>query len=34
MLVELEALFETGLGELINQIILFRLRQQKAPGQL
>ena len=34
MLIELETRFETGLGVLINQVILFLLRQQKAPGQL
>jgi len=34
MLVELETLFETGLGVLLDQVILFLLRQQKAPGQL
>jgi len=34
MLVELEALLETGPGELINHVVLLRLRQQRAPGQL
>lgn len=34
MLVELETLFETGLGVLLYQVILFLLRQQKAPEQL
>lgn len=34
MLVELETLFETGFGVLLDQVILFLLRQQKAPEQL
>ena len=34
VLVELETVFETGLGELVDQVILFFLRQQKAPRQL
>lgn len=34
MLVELETLFETGLDVLIDQVILFLLRQQRAPEQL
>jgi len=34
MLVELEAISETGLGVLFNQVILFLLRHQEAPGQL
>lgn len=34
MLVELEAFFETGPGVLLNQVILFLLCHQGAPGQL
>jgi hypothetical protein len=34
MLVELEAVSETGLGVLLNQVILFLLRGQGTPGQL
>lgn len=34
MLVELETIFETGLGVSIDQVILFILRHQWAPMQL
>lgn len=34
MLVELEARFEARPGVLVNQVILFLLRQQRAPEQL
>jgi len=34
MLVELETILETGLGESINNVVLFRLGQQRAPLQL
>lgn len=34
MLIELEAHSEARRGVLVNQIILFFLRQQRAPGQL
>lgn len=34
VLVELETLPETGLCELVNNVVLFCLCQQRAPGQL
>lgn len=34
MLVELETIFEAGLGELANEVVFFLLCHERASGQL